>query len=98
MSYQVLCTFDLKNASSVEYQAAYNDLEKLGLRRVVQGQKSKVVIPTTTVIGNYNGTTAAAVRDHVRDQVTAAFKARFLRAEIFVTVGGQDHTWGATTT
>lgn len=98
MTYGVICTFDLKNASSTDYQNAYADLEALGLKRA-QGNSSggETVIPTTTVLGAYNGESAAAVRDHVRTKIQAAFEARRLRSEIFVIVGGQDWTWGSTT-
>lgn len=98
MAYGVVCTFDLKNASSTDYQNAYADLETLGLKRA-QGNNSggETVIPTTTVLGSYNGESAASVRDYVRTKVHAAFHARGLRSEIFVIVGGQDWTWGSTT-
>lgn len=98
MSYGVLCTFDLKDASSTDYQNAYADLEKLGLHKV-QGNSNggKTVIPTTTVLGSYSGANAAAIRNDVRDKVKAAFSARGFRSEIFVVVGGADWTWGATT-
>ena len=39
MSYFVLCTFDLKDASRQDYQNAYADLEKVGLKRVVVSDK-----------------------------------------------------------
>jgi len=34
MSYLIFCTFDLKNASSVDYDNAYADLKALGLSKV----------------------------------------------------------------
>jgi len=98
MSYGVICTFDLKGASSADYQNAYADLEKLGLRRAQDNNSGgKTVIPTTTVLGPYNGASGAAVRDAVRDKIKAAFAARGFKSEIFVVVGGTDWTWGATT-
>ncbi|PRH48508.1 hypothetical protein [Burkholderia multivorans] len=98
MAYGVVCTFDLKNESGTDYQNAYSDLEALGLKRA-QGNSSgdESVIPTTTVLGSYNGESAASIRDHVRTKVQAAFKARGLSSEIFIVVGGQDPTWGSTT-
>jgi hypothetical protein len=98
MSYGVLCTFDLKGASSNDYQNAYADLEKLGLHRA-QGNSSggKTVIPTTTVLGSYNGASASAIRDDIRAKIKAAFTARGFTSEIFVVVGGTDWTWGSTT-
>lgn len=98
MSYLVFCTFDLKNASSQDYQNAYADLDKIGLRKV---QKSNgggdVVIPTTSVMGTFNGQSAASVRDDIRSRVQAAFKAHRFKSEVFVVVGG-DWAWGAGTT
>jgi hypothetical protein len=98
VNYGVLCTFDLKNASSTDYQNAYADLRSLGLHRA-QGNSNggETVIPTTTVLGPYTGESAASVRDHVRTAVQAAFKARGFRSEIFIVVGGDDWTWGSTT-
>lgn len=98
MSYAVLCTFDLKNATSTDYQNAYADLERLGLRKAQDNSSGgKTVIPTTTVLGSYDGSTAAAIRDDVRAKVQAAFSARRFTSEIFVVVGGTDWTWGSTT-
>lgn len=98
MAYLVFCTFDLKNGSSQDYQNAYADLEQLGLKKV---QKSDgggdVVIPTTSVMGTFNGNSAGAVRDDVRNWVKKAFSARRFKSELFVVVGG-DWAWGAGTT
>lgn len=96
MSYAVLCTFDLKGATSTDYQNAYADLERLGLYRVQDNSSGgKTIIPTTTVLGSYNGTNASAIRDDMRGKIKAAFTARGFRSEIFVVVGGTDWTWGA---
>ena len=98
MSYGVLCTFDLKGASSPDYQNAYADLERLGLHKVQDNSNGgKSVIPTTTVLGSYSGASAATIRDDVRSKVKAAFSARGFRSEIFIVVGGTDWTWGSTT-
>jgi hypothetical protein len=98
MSYLVICTFDLKNASREDYQNAYADLEKIGLKKVVVStQNNKLVMPTTTTAGEFNGTSAATVRDHIADKVRSAFAARRFSSEIFVAVGG-DWAWGARTT
>ena len=98
MSYGALCTFDLKGATSTDYQNAYADLEALGLYRAQDNSGGgKTVIPTTTVLGSYNGTSASAIRDDVRNKIKAAFAARRFKSEIFVVVGGVDWTWGSTT-
>lgn len=98
MSYGVLCTFDLKGASSTDYKNAYADLEKLGLYKAQDNSGGgKTVIPTTTVLGSFNGTNADSIRNDIRAKVKAAFSARGFTSEIFVVVGGTDWTWGSTT-
>lgn len=52
MSYFVVCTFDLKNASWTDYQTAYADLANIGLHKtVVSGQGKNVMAPTTMTMG-----------------------------------------------
>ena len=98
MSYFVFCTFDLKGASSQDYQNAYADLEKIGLKKVmVSSQSNKVVIPTTSVAGEFNGTSAGSVRDDLVNRVQKAFAGRRFSSEIFLVVGG-DWAWGSRTT
>lgn len=98
MSYLVFVTFDLKNATSQNYKDAYADLEKIGLKKiVVGGSGNNVVIPTTSVMGEFNGSTAASVRDDIRQKVKTAFTARGFKSEILVIVGG-DWTWGSANT
>jgi hypothetical protein len=97
MSYQVFCTFDLKNANRRDYDDAYADLEEIGLRRVVAGSDRDVVIPTTSVIGDFTGGGVVKVRDDIRSKVRAAFTARGFTSEIFVVVG-ENGAWGSTTT
>lgn len=98
MAYLAFCTFDLKNASAIDYQNAYADLAMLGLKRVVKATAGNdVVIPTTSTMGEFKGASAAAVRDHVKNQVQAAFIIRRFKSEIFVVVA-DDWAWGAGTT
>jgi len=98
MSYFVVCTFDLKNATRTDYQNAYADLEELGLHKtVVSSQSKEVVAPTTMTMGEFNGADTGFVRDHVRNQVQAAFRARRFASEIFVVVAG-NWAWGASST
>lgn len=98
MSYLVFCTFDLKNATSQNYQTAYSDLAALGLRKVQKADNDNdIVIPTTSVMGTFNGTSALSVRDDMRNKIQTTFMARGFRSEIFLIVGG-DWAWGAATT
>ncbi len=73
MSYLVYCTFDLKNASSRDYEKAYEDLNAIGLAKVVKADAGQnVVIPTTSTMGFFNGSGVGAVRDSVRSSVQKA--------------------------
>lgn len=94
MSYQVLCTFDLKSATSTDYLNAYADLLRLGLSKVHKGSNGDVAIPTTTVLGDFTGSDAKSVAQYVRDQVATKFKARGFSSEIFV-VAGLNGTWAS---
>jgi hypothetical protein len=98
MSYLVFCTFDLKGASSQDYQNAYADLAKIGLAKVHKtAGGGQAVIPTTAAMGFFNGNSSSAVVEYVRDAVQAAFTARRFKSELFLTAGG-DWSWipGAT--
>jgi hypothetical protein len=97
MTYLVFCTFDLKSASARDYNNAYADLTKLGLKKVAKDNGGgDVVIPTTSAMGTFNGASAVAVAEHVRTQVRTAFAARRFSSEIFVVVGG-DWAWASGT-
>lgn len=98
MSYLVFCTFDLKNPKPGDYDTAYAELSKLGLSRVVTtDSKGKVIIPTTSAMGQLTGASAKEVRDDILRKVRAAFAAKRLTSEIFVVVGG-DWAWAAGST
>ena len=98
LAYFVVCTFDLKNGSRTDYQNAYADLEKIGLKKaVVADDGTNVVAPTTTTVGTFNGQSSASVRTYIRDKAQAAFAARGFTSEIFV-VAANDWAWGAATT
>lgn len=98
MSYLVFVTFDLKGASGQDYQNAYADLEKIGLKKVHKNTKGgNDVIPTTAAMGFFDGSSASKVCEDLRDKVRAAFTARKFKSEIFVVTGG-DWAWVASTT
>lgn len=98
MSYIVFCTFDLKNASYSDYENAYADLVKIGLEKVIiSDQGNEIVIPTTSTIGEFQGSSSGDLRDKIRNQVKSAFNNRGFDSEIFILVGN-DWSWGATTT
>lgn len=98
MSYFAVCSFDLKNATSEDYENAYADLARIGFSKtLISNQGNKITLPTTTCAGEFTGTSASAVRDDLRDKVKKAFAARGFTSEIFISVGG-DWAWGYAST
>lgn len=98
MSYLVFCTFDLKNATTKGYESAYSDLKTLGLSKVqTADSNAKVVIPTTSVMGTFNGPSVASIRDDICNKVQTMFNNRGFKSEIFVVIAN-DWAWGGRTT
>lgn len=98
MAYLVFCTFDLKNANATDYQNAYADLEVLGLKRIqLASNGNKVVIPTTSVMGEFNGSDVATVREDICKRIHAAFLNRGLKSEIFL-IAADNWAWEGRTT
>ena len=85
MTYLVFCVFDLKNANREDYLYAYMDLEELGLRKTLKSDKGPAFrLPTTAVMGMFEGRSVEDVRSNVAKKAQDAFSARGLRADFFV--------------
>lgn len=94
MSYFVVVTFDIANGDEEDYETVYEGFAKIGLStEIASDSKTKIKLPTTTTAGEFNGDSAAAVRDFVCTQTKAVFTANKLKGEIFVSVGG-NWAWG----
>lgn len=89
-------TFDLQNADSDDYQDAQTNLAAIGLHKAVTADDGRSVdLPYNTFAGKFNGSTAAGVRDYIRDHAKAALNKSHLSGRLFVAVGG-DWGWGST--
>jgi hypothetical protein len=98
MSYLVVCSFDLKNASREDYLTAYAELEVLGLSTsLTWGENQKAKLPTTTAAGQFSGTSAQVVNDDLLSKIQAAFRKHGFTSEIFLSVGDNWY-WGLRTT
>jgi hypothetical protein len=85
MSYFVFCVFDLKGATREDYLYAYVDFAELGLRKLVKSENGpSFKLPTTAVMGMFDGRSVEDVRSIVGKKVQSMFKARGLRADFFV--------------
>jgi hypothetical protein len=94
MSYIIFCTFDLKNATSQDYERAYAALAKLGLQKVQKSDKGHdAVIPTTSAMGEFEADSGGQLRDQAVEEIKAAFAAERLKSEIFGIVGA-NWAWG----
>jgi hypothetical protein len=88
MSYFVFCVFDLKGASREDYLYAYVDFAALGLRKQVQSENGpSFKLPTTAVMGMFDGRSVEDVRSTVGKKVQGMFRARGLRAKFFIVAG-----------
>jgi hypothetical protein len=85
MTYLVFCVFDLKNANREDYLYAYMDLEALGLRKTLKSDSGPTFrLPTTAVMGIFEGRSVEDVRSNIARKAQDAFAARGLRADFFV--------------
>ena len=94
MSFLVVVSFDIKDASSKDYENLYNSFEKIGLKRSVKADDGKLynVPTTTTVVGEFTGQTSAKVRDDLRELVKTAYRINKLTGDFFINVGN-NWTW-----
>lgn len=87
MSYLVLCTFDLENASSEDYNNAYRVLEEIGLSKETTSDTSSIVtLPNTVTIGKFNGVSPISIKEDILAQIKNGFKALRLKSKIFIIV------------
>ncbi len=87
MSYLVLCVLDLQSAHREDRLAAYGDLAALGLRRVVKSENGPdFKLPTTAVMGMFEGRSIDDLRTTIGAKVKTIFDARRLEGEFFVVV------------
>ena len=85
MSYLVFCVFDLKSANREDYLYAYMDLGSIGLRKVVKSENGpNFNLPSTAVMGMFEGPNVDAVRTLVGKKVQGMFKMRGLQADFFI--------------
>lgn len=98
MSYFVVCTFDLADASYNDYKNAYADLEKIGLyKRIPSDQGEYIQLPSTTTAGEFNGNSAESILNDVKTRIEEMFKTRGFDFEVFIAVG-KNWAWFCTTT
>jgi hypothetical protein len=89
MTYLVLCVLDLKGAHSEDRLSGYMDLATFGLRRVVKSENGPAFkLPTTAVMGMFEGRSVDDVRTMIGAKVKSIFDARGLEGEFFLVVAG----------
>jgi hypothetical protein len=85
MSFLVLCVFDLRNADREDYLHVYMELAALGLRKIVKSDNGPGFrLPSTAVLGTFDGQSVDEVRSMIGRKVQAIFAARDLRGDFFV--------------
>lgn len=95
MSYQVVVTFDLVDASSDQYACVREALSDMGLYNFVITREDETRdLPRNTFTGDLYGSEASEIRDSVRSRLRDAFGCCGVRGPLWVAVGGEEHTWG----
>ena len=98
MNYLVFCIFELRKASREDYMYAYADLARLGLKKNVKSDDGhSVAIPSTAVMGIFNGKSVNEVRSAVGNNVEDVFKTRGYDGEFFVVVSADWACGGGST-
>ena len=98
MSYLVLCTFDLENASLEDYKNAYRVLEEIGLyKEAIPKSGTAITLPNTVTMGEFNGDNVSLVKENILVQIKNKFKALRLKSKIFITVSS-GWSWSQATT
>lgn len=89
MSYLVFCTFDLKEARREDHLYLYVDLAKLGLKKTVKSDDGRSInIPSTAVMGMFDGNSVNEVRTNIVRSIQEVFKTQGYSGEFFVVVSG----------
>jgi hypothetical protein len=77
MSYFVICTSDLRDADSNDYQEAYEVLENIGLHHQLTSKEGYLIkLPTTTTAGEFNGTNPREIRENIIDKINDTFQKK----------------------
>jgi hypothetical protein len=87
MSYLVFCVLDLRGVHREDRLAGYGDLAALGLRRIVKSENGPdFKLPSSAVMGMFEGRSVDEVRTMIGARVKSVFDARGLEGEFFVVV------------
>jgi hypothetical protein len=91
MSFLVFCVFDLRNANREDYLYVYMELASIGLRKIVKSENGPgFKLPSTAVLGTFEGESVDEVRSLVGKKVQAALEAHGLHGDFFVVAS---HDW-----
>jgi len=91
MSFLVFCVFDLRRADREDYLHVYMELAALGLRKIVKSNNGPgFKLPSTAVLGTFEGQSVDEVRSLVGKKVQGILQARGLSGDFFVVAS---HDW-----
>ena len=94
MKYLVVCTFELKGvAAAADYETAYEALGVIGLRPAAAGNGSPVDLPEHSVVGTYESTDAAFLRNCLGFKLKEVFARHGLEAEYLLVISHGELAW-----
>lgn len=88
--FYAVCTFDLKDGETADYESAYAALEELGLTRFVErASGEEETLPASTVAGVVHGLDLSAVKYALQENIKRKFKADGIQARVYLHVTPQ---------
>lgn len=93
----VIATFDIRNATSEDYEHVTEELEALGLYKEVTGDKDfSTSLPNNTYAGEFNAVDdTKAFAKEIRDTIKKIITARNKRAKVYVVVAPGKWAWAS---
>ena len=94
MKYLAVCTFELKGAATIaDYETAYEALRVIGLRRAAADNGDPVDLPEHSVVGTYESTDAAFLRNCLGFKLQEVFARHALEAEYLLVISHGELAW-----
>lgn len=94
MQYLAVCTFELKDATQSDYDAAYAALHVIGLRRDDPANIDGVrELPAVSMVGTYTSTDIRFLRNALHFKLREVFSRHGLTADFLVVISRGELAW-----
>lgn len=95
MTYFVVVSFELEDASAEQYDLIASGLKELGFQDLVTSSSGESArLPRTTFVGQFTGASAGKIRTDLSNSVKDLFQRVGFTSAIFLLVSGAGWSWG----